>query len=443
MNLPDTVSASSLAAFTAPYKSLLHDRRLCEGFDACVWGIIGSGSCKVSQIAASNPFTARTEHGERSLRRLLHGDNKQADVSAEALGRVLTEQGAKCLKGEHEVLLVVDESDLRKPFASELEHLDTVRDLEGKPVAGFHTLSILGIGATGQRALLYQTSFSTNAPGFRSVNDEYRKAMLQVSRALREKDVGRLLWVMDRGFDDSKLLKWLHARGECFVVRSKHPKRQAKVRLDGPTQQLQNWLDDSRVVGQVALEQRLFTRARGKAVAHVEVRALSALLKQLPATDITAVQLSHLQLAKPWLLLSNLRLPDTEAAQLALAARIVQAYRQRWSIEDLFAWTKDALDWESVRLLSYSALCTLVSFAWVAAAFIFHVTDSLKQPQLLFLARLGGWTPGNSKPGKAVLSRGLARLSHFLVVQQHLGNPDTASALHSLIRELRVPDSFT
>jgi len=393
MNLPDSFNRHDLASFTAPYKQLLHDRRLFEGFNACVWGIIGSGSCKVSQIAASNPLTAGTEHGERRLRRLVHGDNKQADVSAEALGMVLTDQGAKQLKGEHEVLLVVDESDLRKPFASELEHLDTVRDLEGKPIAGFHTLSILGIGEMGQRALLYQGCFSCKAPGFKSVNDEYRKAILQVSRALKEQDVGRLLWVMDRGFDDSKLLKWLHARGECFVVRSKHPKRQARVRLDGPKKQLQSWLDNTPVVGQVALEQRLFTKARGKAVAHVEVRALSALLEQLPATDITAVQLNHPKLAKPWLLLSNLRLPETEAARLDLAARIVQAYRQRWSIEDLFAWTKNALDWESVRVLDYAALRTLVSFAWVAAAFIFHLADALDQSELLFLARLGGWTP--------------------------------------------------
>lgn len=443
MNLPDSFNRSDLASFTAPYKRLLHDRRLFESFDACVWGIIGSGSCKVSQMAASNPLTARVEHGERRLRRLVHGENKRADVSAEALGMVFSEQGAKRLKGEHEVLLIVDESDLRKPFASELEHLDTVRDLEGELVAGFHTLSILGIGESGVRALLYQTSFSTQAPGFVSVNDEYRKAMLQVSRALREQDVGRLLWVMDRGFDAHQLLKWIHARGECFVVRSKHPKRQARVRLDGPTKQLQNWLDDTAVVGQVVLEKRLFTKTHGKAVARVAVRALSAVLGQLPDTDITAVQLSHPKLAKPWLLLSNMRLNDDQAQQLAQATRIVQAYRQRWSIEDLFAWTKDALDWESVRVLDYAALRTLVSLAWIAAAFIFHLTDSLDQPELLFLARLGGWTHSKEKPGKAALTRGLARLAHFLVVKKHLGNPATALTLHSLMQELRVPDKFT
>ena len=197
MDQRTSFSAASLRNFTAPYKTLLKDRRLHEGFDACVWGIIGSGSCKVSQIAASNPLTAGVKHSERRLRRLVHGGNERAEVSAEALGEVLTTEGAKRLKGEHEVLLIIDESDLRKPFANELEHLDTVRDLEGNAVSGFHTLTILGIGESGVRSLLYQTSFSTHAPGFKSVNDEYRKAMKQVSKALREQQVGRLLWVMD------------------------------------------------------------------------------------------------------------------------------------------------------------------------------------------------------------------------------------------------------
>lgn len=123
------ISAASLRDFTRPYKTLLKDRRLHESFDACVWGIIGSGGCKVSQMAASNPLTAGVKHSERRLRRFVHGKNKRAEVKAEAVGKIFTTEGAKRLKGEHEVLLVIDESDLRKPFAHDLEHLDTVRDL--------------------------------------------------------------------------------------------------------------------------------------------------------------------------------------------------------------------------------------------------------------------------------------------------------------------------
>ena len=325
------ISASSLREFTSPYKTLLKDRRLHDGFDACVWSIIGSGGCKVAQMAACNPFTTGTKHSERRLRRLLHGGNKRAEVTAEALGSVLTSEGAKRLASEHEVLLIIDESDLRKPFASELEYLDTVRDLDGNLVSGFHTLTILGIGETGRRALLHQHSFSTRAPGFVSVNDEYRHAMEQVSEALRAERVGRLLWVMDRGFDDHKLLGWLHGRGECFVVRSQHPRRKAKMRVDAPAKPLTSWLGEVAVTGQLPLEKRLLSPTSSRVCYQVDVRALRVELEQLPGSDTTVVELSHPRLAQPWLLLSNLRLGDERAAQLALAERVVQAYRQRWA----------------------------------------------------------------------------------------------------------------
>lgn len=67
MDRETSFSAASLRDFTRPYKTLLKDRRLHKGFDACVWGIISSGGCKVSQIAASNPLTAGVKYSERRL----------------------------------------------------------------------------------------------------------------------------------------------------------------------------------------------------------------------------------------------------------------------------------------------------------------------------------------------------------------------------------------
>lgn len=237
---------------------------------------------------------------------------------------------------------------------------------------------------------------------------------------------------MDRGFDDHKLLGWLEARGECFIVRSQHPKRQARKRLGGKIKQLQNWLGEAPVLGELPLKKRLFTQTNSKVSYQVNIRAMVVKLEQLPNLDITALQLSHPKLPQPWLLLSNLRLSGDSSQHLDLATRIVQAYRQRWAIEDLFAWTKTVLDWESVSLLDYQALRTLVAFAWLAAAFLFDLGASLTSPQLQALAQLGGWIPGKRPPGKAILTKGLARLSHYLLVQQHLRHPENADALVSL-----------
>ncbi|AFZ69695.1 hypothetical protein [Deinococcus peraridilitoris] len=91
------------------------------------------------------------------------------------------------------------------------------------------------------------------------------------------------------------------------------------------------------------------------------------------------------------MLFSNLRFPDTAwKDRMELTRRMVLVYRQRFSIEDVFAWTKGALDWESVRVLDDQALRVVVAFSWIAAAFVFELSGEMDQQEVLLLAELGG-----------------------------------------------------
>ena len=96
--------------------------------------------------------------------------------------------------------------------------------------------------------------------------------------------------------------------------------------------------------------------------------------------------------------------------------RMLSVYRQRWSIEDLFAWTKGALGWESVRLMSFEPLRILVAFAWLAAAFLHGLGADLADEGVQFLARLGGWQGGDSKPGPRTFAIGIAHLASYLTL---------------------------
>ena len=165
------------------FQPLFGDRRLFAGFSSTLHGILGSGGLRLSQIARCAPTTTSTEHAERRLRRLIHNQNTRADLRPERLTQALTDLGARQMAGADEVLVILDESDLRKPHSKKIESLDRVRSLEGTTVRGFHTLTALGIASSGIRALLYQTSFSALAPGFRSKNSEYRAAVLAVKQA--------------------------------------------------------------------------------------------------------------------------------------------------------------------------------------------------------------------------------------------------------------------
>ena len=386
-------STSKLTTYASSYRDLFGDRRLFDGFVGTLQGILGSQSLHMSKIANASSLLPGA-HAERRVRRLVHGDNQRAPLAAEALTERLTEEGAKKLSWEGEVLLVLDESDLRKPFASSMEHLDMVRSLDGELVPGFRTLNILGIGASGKRAILYHQSFSASAPGFESVGVEYKRAMDKVTSALRGVGVGRLLWVVDRAGDDLALMRHLHEAGSSFVIRVQHVNR--KCRQGGKNTNLAKAMEAASVLGEATLERRLLDpsskRHRNQQVS-VQLTGTEVELRETLGFVVSVAQVKSSLNERGWLLLSNLRLhPNEEAAVLK---RLLSVYRQRWSIEDLFAWTKGALGWESVRLMSFEPLRTLVAFAWLGAAFLYDLGGDSENLGVQFLVRLGGAQAGS------------------------------------------------
>jgi hypothetical protein len=440
-------SSSKLTTYASSYRDLFGNQRLFDGFVGILQGILGSQSLHMSKIANSSSLLAGP-HAERRVRRLVHGDNRRAPLAAEALTDRLTGEGAKKLAWEDEVLLILDESDLRKPFASSMEHLDTVRSLDGELVPGFRTLNVLGIGASGQRAILYHHSFSSTAPGFKSVGVEYKRAMDKVTNALRNVGAGRLLWVIDRAGDDLALMRHLHEAGSSFVIRVQHVNR--KCKQGGKNTNLAKAMEAAPVLGKATLERRLLDpnskRHRNQQVP-VQLTGTEVELRESPGLVVSVAQVKPPLSERGWLLMSNLRLHPNEADrpgrcrfvqdEAAVLQRMLSVYRQRWSIEDLFAWTKGALGWESVRLMSFGALRTLVAFAWLGAAFLYNLGSDAENQGVQFLAQLGGAQAGNNKPGMRRLATGLRHLASYLLVATYapqLGGDDALIALaHRLL----------
>src|SRR6266542_3698775 len=109
---------------------------------------------------------------------------------------------------------------------------------------------------------------------------------------------------------------------------------------------------------------------------------------------------------EPWLLIT-----DWEVVTAAQALRIFQMYRQRWSVDESFKFTKECLGWEEVQLLDLEGIRTLVALAWVAAGFLYQLGVRLEWEAVQLLAKLGGWeVRADRRPGKITLTRGLRRL---------------------------------
>ncbi len=229
-----------------------------------------------------------------------------------------------------------------------MEHLDTVRSLDGELIPGFRTLNVLGIGASGQRAILYHHSFSSTGPGFKSVGVEYKRAMDKVTNALRNVGAGRLLWVIDRAGDDLKLMKHLHEAGSSFVVRVQHVNRKCKHK--GRNTSLAQAVEVAPVLGEATLERRLLDpRSKRHRNQHlpVQLAGTEVELRESLGFVVSVAQVKSPLNERGWLLLSNLRLHPDEADrpgrcrfvqdEVKVLQRLLSVYRQRWSIEDLFA----------------------------------------------------------------------------------------------------------
>jgi hypothetical protein len=306
---------------------------------------------------------------------------------------------------------------LRRAGADAQEDLMKVKDLDGKLVNGYRSFNVLGMGADGERGLLYHRLFSSEEDGFRSENTEWRRALAETEASL-EGFSGDKTWVMDRGFDNDDVWWWLWEQSESHVVwRASHLERVVLWRT--PEEQWEErYLDATfdhlkrMATAETKLTVRLGRQKRAKRQSVVVDIAAVPLRVYAPqdktrTKDIWCVQVAVRNARQdPWYLLTDWPVTDE-----ASALRIFRFYRKRWAVEDTFKFIKSAFGIEEVQMLKLQAVRTLVALAWVAASFLFHLGLTLDQPEVRLLARLGGWEERpNRPPGKLVLTRGLRRI---------------------------------
>lgn len=359
---------------------------------------------------------------------MLHGESThRSSLDPDAIVARLQAQGVAQLRDEAAIWVLLDGSDLRKPYARQMEGLQRVKRLSGEGmVPGYRTLNALGVGRQ-RRGLLYHRLFSSQAPGFTSEPAEVQQALASIGTALAPLGA-EVTYVLDAGFDDIAVAGTIWQQRQHVVWRVQHADRLVRPAAGAPLVQLTEVAAQLRPLARVETE--LVVRRTGQP---------RAKLQRVPAT-IAAVPLvldwqaavrsqpdgdRHAQAAwlvevrledvdqTPWWLLTDR--PVETAAQ---AVEIFTMYRQRWAVEDAFKTGKTCLGWEEVQLLAYDAVQLLVALGWVAAGFLFELGVTLEWAEVRFLARLGGAPQrADYRPGKILLTRGLRRLFDLLATE--------------------------
>ncbi len=183
-----------------------------------LYGIAARGSVRLSEIGRSLEEPIALIKTETRLSRNLGRPELAASV-----GEAVLAEGAGRI-GER-TLLVLDLSDIAKPYAEKMEHLARVRDGSTGTIAdGYWLAQVIGVENEDNAILpLYAALYSQKAPDFVSENEEILTAIRTVAAACR----GHGVWVVDRGGDRGELYAPLIAEGHTFVIRNKGDRKRS------------------------------------------------------------------------------------------------------------------------------------------------------------------------------------------------------------------------
>jgi hypothetical protein len=367
---------------------------------------------------------------------MLRGETtKRSDLTPDALTATLQAHGVERLRGEAAIWVILDGSDLRKPYATAMAGLQRVKRLAGGgTVPGYRTLNAIGVGPA-KRGLLYHRLFSSQGPGFVSESAEERRAIETVGAALTPLGA-EVAWILDAGFDD--VARWgdIWAQQQHLLCRLQHRDRWVET-PDGSPCQLQELAPRlvplAQVTAEVVVQKRGQPRPKLQPTTAI-VSAAPCAVRWTPgrhtlaegAEQVKRCWLVEARLERvdqdPWWLLTDRPVETAEQAR-----EIFRMYCQRWAIEDAFKVAKTCLGWEDVQLLAYEAVRLLVALGWVAAGFLFDLGVTLDWREVRLLRRLGGGEDRpNRPPGKIVLTRGLRRLLDLLALEAILAAEEHA-----------------
>lgn len=313
-----------------------------------VYGICAKQEVKLSEIARCLEEDVALIRTEKRLSR-----NLDTEGMDERLTDAVARMGAR--RVHNDTLLVIDVSDIAKPYAKKMEHLGKVRDgSTGEIRDGYWTCNVIACEEGKRRVVpLYQALYSAKAPEFDSENKE----ILRGVDAVRRWTNGRGIWVMDRGGDRVKLLRPFLKRQMRFIVR---------------------------LVG----NRDLLFRGRRRPALDIALRCPVWYAEVIVKEDKEGESSYHIQYG-----FRKVRLPGCKEQLYLVVVRgigdelmmlltnapvrkkrsslwvVVGGYLTRWRIEDTIRFVKQAYKLEEIRVMKYVRLKNLVALVLAACYF--------------------------------------------------------------------------
>jgi hypothetical protein len=311
-------------------------------------GLIRSGKPIVCQMARLLPsqritFLSRLDRLESHLVKNSNFDNKiKAQLPANWLPFI-----------KDDTPIILDISDIAKPYARKMDYLATVRDgSSGELVNGYWLVELYASLSCKNPVPIILEPFSHQEPCSPGQNPIVLDAVRKVFKLTNNRGV----LVADRGFDGRVMFDhWLdnHYR---FVVRLVGNRHLAVV-YDGFRQTA---VCADQLAEQVPTPERFYKIVKRHGKPAIRITQIGWTKVRLPGRqeDLMLIVSRLAGSDSPMMLLTNL--PVENAAD---AKRIIRFYIRRWECEEGIRFLKSQVNLEKIRTFNWSAICRLVLLA--------------------------------------------------------------------------------
>jgi len=250
--------------------------------------------------------------------------------------------------------LILDLSDIAKPFAKKMDYLAKIRDgSTGELVNGYWLVELYASLSRKNPVPIWLEPFSHEEPDSPGQNPVVLKAIHKIFELTDNRGV----LVVDRGFDGWVMFEdWLDNKYR-FVARLVGNRHLTPVG-EGLQQQIPIRAD--RLAEQTATPYRFDKLVKRHGKPAVGITQIGWTTVQLPGRDevLTLIVSRLAGHDEAMMLLTNLPVENVQDAK-----RILRFYIRRWECEEGIRFLKSQVNLEKIRTFSWSAICRLVLLA--------------------------------------------------------------------------------
>ena len=319
-------------------------------------GLVRSGKPVVCQMARHLPnqqikFISRLDRLESHLAKDSDFDNKiKAQLPANWLPFI-----------KEDTPIILDLSDIAKPYAKKMDYLTTVRDgSSGQLVNGYWLVESYASVSRKNPVPILLELFSHQEPESPGQNPVVIRAIHKIFELTNNRGV----LVVDRGFDSIIMFEdWLDNK-YSFVARLVGNRHLTRV-YEGFEQQITIRADQLAEQTPTPYRFEKIVKRHGKTA--VRFTQIGWTKVRLPGRDeeLTMIVSRLAGNDKPMMLLTNLPVENVKDAK-----RIMRLYIRRWECEEGIRFLKCQVNIEKIRTFSWLAICRLVLLAVLAMIYL-------------------------------------------------------------------------